>query len=1253
MNNRQKGDFSNSPERRQHIPEVGRFVEPRTIVTGEYNLPEGIVNFDIINGKIQEQESSIKHICGQSDDYNNAEFCFKGSIEEMMSCEKGRNGAYIRNYMKSNMHYDDKYTETPKNVFIPIPDFYDALKIFSFDSKLDPSDVIDNIHLFTNGLIGNDKLKTLGNKIYSFKQKTVEYYDIYIFFLQSLHAWFKTKDCSKEEKIILDGLINDFWFFDESASAEYFFNNSEFPEFEKTTDFFIYLTSLTDFPERRKVVKSCIKFHEEKLYDTFSIDKLVETFIEREKLQKNEKYIRSVISTGFIERKHNSSSSVVVSFSLTKKTFYNKEMLEIFGISNEVMRSIRVEKYILDFRNCIVDGIGTSSLVVDFAVEGQSKRLPEIVIKNVIQYEALQKLFTDVVIPHPTLFKEIKKLINSNIENFSTDAMENIAVVVYDNVENIPYIKMFESIKAILQKENVRDIILLKGIEMLLMEANDKYIKSIPIGILYDDANPVVYKGGFINFRYDGNTFQINDIMIDMSTLKNSSKAIQLKIIVDGETRVIKNLNYKPISKPTPRKFFINKINNINMKIVKAKEIENIDNRENLLGAYSPSPGLFTHQITLIEKTYDMIERNLDMTIVCNSVVSSGKTTSVIALVKSLPRRLVFYVASREDLLREMFLMAKSACISPLLAYKSQKGTMVIKNADNNEVSIHDIFNHNMIICHTRVLNKILATLKHIEEADEDNEETFPHPLVILDEFDTAGINTTREHAIGALMAMKPRFFIVLSASIDEAGPIQFYRSISPIITFINSNQILVPTELRQMNGEPMDLFNWEEPRKHIQKLKSNSFFMRFISKINLTNEIVPHTFQKNLMDIHIYEPSIIFGLYEKHKKSELAKYAYSNEDETNLIKTIKYNTIIGTPTPEILFSQIYGNAIEKIIAELKRKATIFLAKERDLKELQDMKQPNKKEIAKALFAYEKYDMRDEDDNSISGGYLYAKREFEKRKFEKANLEPRQNTVVKKKKIEPEREKTEGDDDEYERKKAEDEAKKKKEMFPTFDKWIEETYGFADGEYYRVKHTRALIRRDKIQSIIREKITMINQCEDRIENILEEEGIYHLHRPLLKSETLKCAHNGSSREIQECILSTIGVFIQNNNSNIPKKSTMNRMFFKETKGLNRPFEAAIVTKAFEQSNTTDAILQFIGRTGRTGLSTTSICYMSPDCYNKIINEEKDSDTLDVLIRSRFYRQNSYVNDIMAPIENDDTKRRLHFLEKALVESRFF
>jgi hypothetical protein len=128
---------------------------------------------------------------------------------------------------------------------------------------------------------------------------------------------------------------------------------------------------------------------------------------------------------------------------------------------------------------------------------------------------------------------------------------------------------------------------------------------------------------------------------------------------------------------------------------------------------------------------------------------------------------------------------------------------------------------------------------------------------------------------------------------------------------------------------------------------------------------------------------------------------------------------------------------------------------------------------------------------------------------------------------------------------------------------------------------------------------------------------------------------------------------------------INRLFYDKAgaRGIDLPIEAVIVTRSFEgytredlkrgripkymissdgkfpEGYSTDDILQMTGRCGRPSLSKISVVYMSADCYDKILNETKSCDTRNVMMRTKYYRQDVNENNITGPITNrsEDTR----------------
>lgn len=93
--------------------------------------------------------------------------------------------------------------------------------------------------------------------------------------------------------------------------------------------------------------------------------------------------------------------------------------------------------------------------------------------------------------------------------------------------------------------------------------------------------------------------------------------------------------------------------------------------------------------------------------------------------------------------------------------------------------------------------------------------------------------------------------------------------------------------------------------------------------------------------------------------------------------------------------------------------------------------------------------------------------------------------------------------------------------------------------------------------------------------------------------------------------------------------------------ITRPFESVLVTENYQHNNI-QSIIQICGRCGRPGPdgSTTSVVYMSLECYEKISYDRKDNSVDYLAYRNKFYLQNTDQKVIDEELEQSPNERRI-------------
>ena len=257
--------------------------------------------------------------------------------------------------------------------------------------------------------------------------------------------------------------------------------------------------------------------------------------------------------------------------------------------------------------------------------------------------------------------------------------------------------------------------------------------------------------------------------------------------------------------------------------------------------------GLYTHQIAFINATLDMVFANKYNSVVYNTVVSSGKTTSIVSLAYALrqivsnmedkDKKTLIYTTWSPNNLKELFIKCKEIGLNVLSAFATNGGRIVIKSASNintrtstkaekdkSEITLDDIVNYDILICHPLTLMKLFARMQS-ESTDDDHRKPvgiLGKIVVALDELNSGKINSVPEHVIGSLIGFldhKNVHKCILSASIQKNKHINYLSRSSKDnhrkMKLIESSNILIPTIVRQFtksvdNGrsyKPMSIF--------------------------------------------------------------------------------------------------------------------------------------------------------------------------------------------------------------------------------------------------------------------------------------------------------------------------------------------------------------------------------------------------------------------------------------------------------------
>jgi hypothetical protein len=178
------------------------------------------------------------------------------------------------------------------------------------------------------------------------------------------------------------------------------------------------------------------------------------------------------------------------------------------------------------------------------------------------------------------------------------------------------------------------------------------------------------------------------------------------------------------------------------------------------------------------------------------------------------------------------------------------------------------------------------------------------------------------------------------------------------------------------------------------------------------------------------------------------------------------------------------------------------------------------------------------------------------------------------------------------------------------------------------------------------------RLEDEIRKILEGFRIYHSVPVSVNPKNIIFIKNYPSIEN---VYEFLGVYSASSTADHPSyQGKLNRLFGNVfcARGLDRPIEAVIITKSYEDACTSDDILQMSGRCGRPSKSNTSVFYISYEGYMKTFKEEETDGIVNSMFRMKFYLQPSSSTKITDSISTDGRERFREFFKQVGRTNRF-
>jgi hypothetical protein len=741
--------------------------------------------------------------------------------------------------------------------------------------------------------------------------------------------------------------------------------------------------------------------------------------------------------------------------------------------------------------------------------------------------------------------------------------------------------------------------------------------------------------------------YQLTGVIADRKTLGRQSKASAVS--PDGQNTAM--IEFRARKQASPRHLI-----GRNLAVLKVPKKNIADFKRETLN------GLYPHQIAFINATLDMAALWAYSAVIYNTVVSSGKTTSVVSLAFTLKQlremtgraKMLIYTTWSLNVLKEVFIKSKEIKLDVLSAFANANGNIVIKRAssvqDKNNVPFDEIVEHDILICHPLTLMKLLATTSN----------TLTDAVVVIDELNSGNLNSVPEHVLGSLISLltdRQVHMCLLSASIQKNKHINYLNRYGKT-KLIESSNILVPTTVRQFDSTPMDIFNWTSTAKSsLTKVLENSFFRRFI---NPENVCLPSDYIVAMKNKGIFDHSVmleVFSLYGRgrttssSREEQLVRVPYAQCDEMKCIKAMSNYTLVACVEPQLLADEIYDQVIEAI--------KIYLA----TKILDIRKMYSDLEIVEAQLKDKCYC-----ENKVKSHLLEKVKNIEERLRNATNMKAGQDGQVdfgtagsvqgqitfikgllKDSRFTPVEKMTlaslcnfeDVDDDAVERITA-------KPIITSKERDVIQQMSMQTLTKSERLNLALVQRKQKLlddqECLKRQESHISDTIRDTIINILGSAGIQHKFVPTVVP---KDVIEWNKDKTNEYIWKLLGVFVETKKNRIaPSNIPLNRLFGTDNfaRGVDLAVEAVIITNSFAEKVSSDTILQMSGRCGRPGKSKISIVYMSAEVYDRIFRTGSSADIHRIMLRSNYYLQNqSQVDVLEMPSHDSNFIRRLELL----------
>lgn len=1256
---------------------------------------------DQADGKITRQGLGTKHIAGKSDRYNNAKLRFGGSFEEELSKKTGRESYYMKKYLinKGDLHCSAKGT----HIDIQMNDGFDAIatKLKGFKEATTSERISDILTQDNSGLAGHEVFVHL-TRICLATTEMRRPYDLYIFVLCVMFSWLEVAQARIVDEI--DQFINENWWFNLPIVPKDF--QKLVPDtrhFELRHDNLVtWLKGLKKMPDRRSIDRTTLIYDTERLFDSNTIDSLLDDFCKQEVLDgshptivvapilslterqygstrksttHSDLSIHEVVGRAFSEIKPPANDDILLHMRLERLIPISSEVLRILNINKAMSRRLEPIYIEMRFRNCVcgdsdphllyrIESKKQKTIRPAFSIQHNAmlemfKRLGDASLAIDMYHSAIGGITTDtstVFTFGGVLYRLVKYAVKAGVSqgniqmklswNFSDEHMTQ-EEAIRQSLGKL----LAEHTKGGSKKKAETNSVLAVAANAEFLAQGRKEVDAMYSAFLNGNTD-----GSATSFTYNGNDYTLVDdgVFIGDVAYRRAEENFSLQ--------------YKPSFMATPFEIVQHKLNVLDMKMAYGNDLS-LDIKERFYGAQALPNGLHSHQKQFVEEITRAFILNMALALLFIADVGAGKTTAVIAAVRGLmmlsKKPFVIYATSKKANLAEMFErcthievgnsrdVSKFSVLGACHTKYKGKDTLGFFDAPgsfNQEAKLQK--QTNILICHTRTLLTVLDML------EKDTKTYQREYLVILDEIAPEHINSENEHAIGAIfakMSLKnsgttkqtgtaPIRFVAMSASIAEHSQIQYFTRKVPSHKFLTNHNILVPTTLRQFNGELMDLFAWLPPKQVLPKIKSNAFFRRWITWENIKplfardKELAPlgnrasaqameahsvyehkRKFEKTMQEAGIFDPATIFLLYDKHEEEERVKRAdYDKAEEMNHIKKTEYYTLVATPSPHELMADLYKPVASFIEAELNgyinekgRKVKGYVERYTTAQKLVDQLEGT----------------RHMDSRNLTSGV-------------------RQNLI----------------DAEalsnWKRQGGED-VKKIEELAAELGRDAKALMRIVANE----TQMRALLLDLNTRSGNSAKLSMAKAERDQITTAFMDKCDQYLQH-LGFNHNVKCSINPQKARdfIQrnenydpDYLYTIMNVAAYETADEEISQNRMNRIFFNETgaRGLDLPLESIVITEAFSDVNDSDTILQMCGRCGRFSRVVKSVVFMSANCYMKLMLEKDSTDTRDVMFRMKYYLQDINTRNITEAITTDRTAMKItRLFDEIHVSTRF-